>query len=150
LIIFVNGPTHTKAAKHNWLFQKGYYAYIGSAVGHNGTNLRQRVARHLRKRKKQHWHIDYFLAGREARVMAIVAAGSDVNKECEITRGIQNIEGATIPVVGFGASDCRRNCKSHLVYFGSNVRLESIVEVYRRVSGSAQLLRTNHFHPESE
>jgi Uri superfamily endonuclease len=25
--------------------------------------------------------------------------------------------GAEVPVKGFGASDCRRNCESHLLYF---------------------------------
>lgn len=141
LVIFLNGPTYTKAAKHSWQFQEGYYAYTGSAVGRNSSSLRHRVARHLRKTKKLRWHIDYFLATREARVTAIIAAGSNVNNECEITRELQHVRCATVPVVGFGASDCRQNCKSHLVYFGNNARLGSIVKVYKRLLGSAQLLR---------
>jgi Uri superfamily endonuclease len=39
-------------------FKKGYYLYVGS--GQN--SLEARIARHLRKRKKKFWHIDYLLA----------------------------------------------------------------------------------------
>ena len=38
-------------------FKKGYYIYVGSAA----TNLKSRVDRHLRKRKKYHWHADRLL-----------------------------------------------------------------------------------------
>ena len=37
-------------------FKKGYYAYVGSALG----GLEGRIKRHFRKEKKAHWHIDYF------------------------------------------------------------------------------------------
>lgn len=36
-------------------FKPGYYVYVGSAM--NG--LTQRIARHLRRRKQMHWHMDY-------------------------------------------------------------------------------------------
>ncbi|RLF60544.1 MAG: GIY-YIG nuclease family protein, partial [Thermoplasmata archaeon] len=39
------------------LFNKGYYAYVGSGL----NNLEKRVGRHLRKNKKKKWHIDYLL-----------------------------------------------------------------------------------------
>ena len=38
-------------------FAKGYYAYVGSALG----GLEQRIDRHLRTEKKLFWHIDYLL-----------------------------------------------------------------------------------------
>lgn len=38
-------------------FKRGYYAYIGSAMG----GLDGRIGRHLRKDKNKHWHIDYLL-----------------------------------------------------------------------------------------
>lgn len=44
-------------------FQEGYYVYIGSAQ----KNLRKRVERHLKKKKKMRWHIDYFLLHAEIR-----------------------------------------------------------------------------------
>jgi Uri superfamily endonuclease len=141
LIIALNTPIRIRAAKHDWRFHKGYYAYTGSAMGNNATNLRQRVARHVGKIKKQHWHIDYFLSSRKARITTIVAAASDVNNECEITRRIQRIQGAIVPIAKFGASDCQRNCMSHLVYFKDNVKLKAIADVYRHTLGSAQILQ---------
>jgi len=39
-------------------FKKGYYLYVGS--GQN--SLETRIARHLKKRKKKFWHIDYLLS----------------------------------------------------------------------------------------
>ena len=38
-------------------FSKGYYIYIGSALGPGG--LQPRLVRHLAKKKNVHWHIDY-------------------------------------------------------------------------------------------
>ena len=37
-------------------FKAGYYMYVGSAK----ANLAKRIERHKRKRKKMHWHLDYF------------------------------------------------------------------------------------------
>ena len=37
-------------------FKSGYYMYVGSAK----ANLTKRIERHKRKRKKMHWHLDYF------------------------------------------------------------------------------------------
>lgn len=145
LIIALNTPTCIKVAKHDWRFQRGYYAYTGSAMGNNATSLRQRVARHVRKKKKQHWHIDYFLSSGKARVITIVAAASAVNKECEIAEQIQRIEGASVPIAGFGASDCRRDCRSHLMHFKENAKLKTIVDVYRHVLGSAKILQIQPF-----
>lgn len=141
LIIVVNAPIRIRAAKHDWRFQRGYYAYTGSAMGNNATSLRQRVERHVRKMKKRHWHIDYFLSSQKARIIAIVVAASDVGKECEIVERIQGIEGARVPIAGFGASDCRRDCKSHLVHFNENVELKAVAEVYGHVLGNAQILQ---------
>lgn len=145
LIIALNTLTRIRVAKHDWRFQRGYYAYTGSAMGNAATSLRQRVARHVRKMKKQHWHIDYFLSSRKTRVIAIVAAASSVNKECEIVERIQRIEGSGVPIAGFGASDCRGNCNSHLVHFKENANLSAIADVYRHTLGSAQILQIQPF-----
>lgn len=141
LIIVVDSPVRIRAAKHDWRFQKGYYAYTGSALGNNATSLRQRVARHVEKTKKQHWHIDYLLSSRKTRITTIVAGASDLNKECEITERIQHIEGATVSIDGFGASDCRRSCKSHLVHFNQNAELNTIANIYKHVLGNVHTLQ---------
>jgi Uri superfamily endonuclease len=110
-------------------------------MGNNATSLRQRVARHVRKMKKQHWHIDYLLSSRKTCITSIIAAASDVNMECEIAERIQRIEGARVPIAGFGASDCQRKCRSHLVHFKENAMLKTIADVYRCTLGSAQVLQ---------
>ena len=88
-------------------FPAGPYVYTGSAR----HNLEARIARHLRPEKRLHWHIDYLLccAGVEVlRVRRFRRAECAVNSR---TRG-------TIPVPGFGASDCRAGCGAHLKYLG--------------------------------
>ena len=48
-------------------FSKGIYAYVGSAQ--NG--IKKRIARHLKKRKRKFWHIDYLLAQRCVKIEKI-------------------------------------------------------------------------------
>ncbi|MBI4485675.1 MAG: GIY-YIG nuclease family protein, partial [Acidobacteria bacterium] len=87
-------------------FRSGSYVYTGSAR----RGLGARVARHLRRRKRFHWHID-FLRAHSSQVQAFpIRAASD---ECELAAEVSRIGGEL--VVGFGASDCR--CAGHLVWF---------------------------------
>ncbi len=140
LIIFLNAPIYLKMARHGRVkLDKGYYAYTGSALGHGAVSLRRRVARHFRKEKKKHWHIDYLLANNTARITAVVAAPSMDNKECEISSLIRNIEGATVPITGFGASDCKHSCRSHLIRLVENNNLEKVTDAYKHVVGESQL-----------
>ena len=88
-------------------FQPGFYAYVGSAMG----GLTARIARHLRpfRRKRPHWHIDYFLTA--GVVMAVYAKTDSTRVEC-LTAGILGEE--FFGMKGLGCSDCR--CPSHLFY----------------------------------
>jgi Uri superfamily endonuclease len=101
-------------------FNPGYYAYVGSAM----RGLKQRISRHLRKEKKLHWHIDYFLE--KANVVKVIVCQSDNSIECDIAGEIGSIY--TV-INGFGSSDCK--CPGHLFYnslmFGDNImrKLES-------------------------
>jgi len=90
-------------------FQQGYYVYTGSAK----RNLHARLSRHMRKKKTLRWHIDYLSV--EAQCIAHFAFFEPIFTECELNRRIVNLQGATMPVKGFGSSDC--SCFSHLVYF---------------------------------
>ena len=121
-------------------FEKGYYAYTGSAIGEGAVGLRLRVARHLRKKKTKYWHIDYLLASQEARITAVVTCSTLANKECRITKSIQSMEGASVPVHSFGASDCRQGCRSHLVYCGLDDILGKIVAVHERIASKANVV----------
>jgi len=98
-------------------FPMGYYTYTGSALGKGASSLKHRIARHLRKEKRMFWHIDYLLADENVSVEAVIVAETNENMECKTNQHIKTIRGAKVPVKGFGASDCRKNCKSHLLYF---------------------------------
>ena len=97
-------------------FNRGYYAYVGSAL--NG--LEQRIHRHLRTHKSMHWHIDYLL--KHARIVSVFYKESDIRDECTIA---QTLEKELTSIPGFGCSDC--DCKSHLFY-GSKIKLMDIID----------------------
>ena len=86
----------------------GWYVYTGSAR----RNLPARLRRHLRRDKTLRWHVDWLLARPEARVAWVRLHGA---AECVVNRAA----GGTMPVRGFGASDCRAGCGAHLRYLGS-------------------------------
>ena len=88
-------------------FPAGRYVYTGSARRH----LEARIARHLRPEKKAHWHIDYLLAAPGVTVAAVRRSAID---ECRLNR---NSPGS-VPVPGFGATDCRACCGAHLKFLG--------------------------------
>ena len=96
-------------------FPSGYYAYIGSAR----RGLKKRVQRHLRKKKKLHWHVDYLLEFAE--VKRVYEFGLEENSgrssltECELAARVSELPGASLLHTRFGASDCR--CPGHLYYF---------------------------------
>ena len=98
-------------------FPMGYYTYTGSALGKGASSLKHRIARHLRKEKRMFWHIDYLLADENVSVEAVIVAETNENMECKTNQHIKTIMGAKVQVKGFGASDCRKNCESHLLYF---------------------------------
>jgi Uri superfamily endonuclease len=93
-------------------FKKGFYCYVGSAVGKN-INLEKRLMRHLSGRKKLRWHIDYLLSKPGVGVEGIVILQSKEKIECLVSRFIENY--AESVVKNFGSTDC--GCDSHLYYF---------------------------------
>ncbi len=88
-------------------FPGGWYVYCGSAMG----SLSSRVKRHLGKRKKKHWHIDYLSSKAKSLKGFPIYMGK--NRECELAAGLRGFSQGEVP--GFGSSDCR--CPSHLFYF---------------------------------
>ncbi len=54
----------------------------------------------------------------DAVVMAVTAAQTNKKIECKINRCLKNEITTKIPVLGFGASDCKEDCGSHLLYLG--------------------------------
>jgi len=94
-------------------FPAGQYIYTGSAK----KNMEQRIARHLRKEKKVRWHIDYLttLASVE-----IIEVRRSAENECSLNKKTKG----RITVPGFGASDCKEGCRSHLKYMPSQVDIK--------------------------
>ena len=97
-------------------FDKGFYFYVGSALGNSGAStLVNRVKRHISSSnsKKIHWHIDYLLNNKNSTICCIYLIPSLQNLECLIANELLSVSDDYIN--NFGSSDC--NCKSHLLYF---------------------------------
>lgn len=109
-------------------FPAGYCLYVGSALGPGG--LEARLARHRRRDKKLHWHIDYLLE--HAQLVEVWSAASTDKLECLWAQAAQEIAGGEIPVPGFGSSDCR--CLSHLIYLAREPVYEEFTAKFLMVS----------------
>jgi Uri superfamily endonuclease len=93
-------------------FPRGTYIYTGSAM----RNLEARVERHGRDLKAIRWHIDHLLAHPSANLVEATVFPSTEREECDRNQALI-AAGATVPVAGFGSSDCRR-CPAHLLSIG--------------------------------
>ncbi|MEL1249506.1 GIY-YIG nuclease family protein [Aurantiacibacter gilvus] len=85
----------------------GTYVYAGSANGPGGVAAR--VARHMRKDKKLHWHVDALTVA-ASEITAFAFPGGN---ECALVERLLG-EGYEAPLPGFGSSDCR-SCPAHLL-----------------------------------
>jgi len=102
--------------------------------------LKGRIKRHLRKDKKCFWHIDYLLASKHSSIKAIVYAKTDKRYECKIAREIANMN--VKPIKGFGASDCKEGCRSHLHYMNDD--LDKIIRIILNVYNNLSLTANSH------
>ena len=85
----------------------GAFIYVGRAR----RNLNSRLRRHLGRPATVFWHIDYLRPRTRLRRVWVSRGFYD---ECRAVRMILgHYAGATIPVQGFGSSDCR--CGGHLI-----------------------------------
>lgn len=109
----------------NWNLSSGYYVYVGSGM----KGLHTRINRHLRRRKKLKWHIDYLLVHAKKVVPIPVVASERL--ECEMAKAVSEI--CDLAVKDFGCSDC--NCDSHLFFFErnpiSNKKFQDILTYFR-------------------
>ena len=88
--------------------ERGWYAYVGSAV----RAREARVARHLAREKPLRWHADYlFTAFPAGRAWLVDGAAG----ECALAGALGALPGAERRPRRFGAGDCR--CPGHLVRF---------------------------------
>ena len=97
----------------------GFYLYVGSAYGPGGIEARLR--HHHKIATRAHWHIDYL------RIVAnILEVWCVYRTRCEHdwARHLMNDESASLPLTGFGSSDC--DCASHLFYFTRRPQKEEL------------------------
>jgi len=128
-------------------FPIGYYTYTGSALGKGASSLKHRIARHLKKEKRRFWHIDYLLADESVSIEAVIVAETNENMECKTNQYIKTIMGAEVPVKGFGASDCRKNCESHLLYFPEIENADFLVQkLVRHLQSASGILSVCVIH----
>lgn len=86
-------------------FEKGLYAYVGSAQ----SGLERRVKRHLGRVKRKFWHIDHLLDNKPVKVVKVFYNKAGKSEECRIA---EELGESGIAVMNFGCSDC--SCISHL------------------------------------
>jgi Uri superfamily endonuclease len=91
--------------------QPRFYIYIGSA--HVPGGLRARLGHHLGSTIRPHWHIDYLRAHTNPEEVWYCYAPRPW--EHQWAKCIGMMRGASIPLAGFGASNCL--CETHLYFF---------------------------------
>jgi len=98
----------------------GCYVYVGSAFGPGG--LKARIEHHMKISPHPHWHIDYL---RSILYLNKVWYTHDSKRlEHRWAATFSSLKGASIPMAGFGSSDC--SCNSHLFALTSQPSIRSI------------------------
>ena len=97
-------------------FEKGCYAYVGSAR----SSLFPRLERHFARRKKVNWHIDYLTTRRLVVVKKAIYSLEDSKEiECRLSAQLSMFSKA---VPHFGSSDCKEGCPSHLYFLKTTLK----------------------------
>ncbi|MFA4860869.1 DUF123 domain-containing protein [Methanoregula sp.] len=91
-------------------FRRGWYIYVGSALGSGGlARLERHIALSHARDKRPKWHVDYLSTDSRFSLRSTVHAVTGERFECRLA-GVLAEPG----IPGFGCSDC--TCPSHLVY----------------------------------
>jgi Uri superfamily endonuclease len=143
LFLTLSAPVRLTIGKLGvFAFLEGEYFYMGSAHGPGG--LQARLRHHLRPALTPHWHIDYLrtravVNGGVYVVQEELPAGTIVPLECAWSQALMKLRGASVPVQGFGASDCGSGCIAHLIHFSKE---GNFVEQLRAVTDGDVVLWT--------
>lgn len=114
--------------------EPGFYIYVGSAFGPGG--LAARVKHHVRRPRKNHWHIDYLR--RKIELVEIWYSCEPRHLEHAWAAALSELDNVTVPLPGFGASDCA--CKSHLFYSEMNPSVLAFEQALKQVIAGAEVL----------
>lgn len=101
-------------------FKSGYYYYVGSAFGPGG--IAARCTHHNKISMKPHWHIDYLRT--HCKLEKIVLSFGPEHLEHRWAKYLENLKETSIPVQGFGSSDC--SCGSHLFFSGDEIEFDAV------------------------
>lgn len=146
LLLRLDRPATLSIKGNDRRLAPGLYVYAGSARGPGG--IRARVARHLRRPKPTHWHIDRLTAVAES--VGVVAWPS--GDECSLVAGLAGLKAATdieIPAPGFGSSDCR-TCPAHLMRLADEQtgaaldRVANVIQLAFPGAGAIEKVRIDH------
>lgn len=118
-------------------FPAGYYVYAGSARGPGG--LSTRLARHRRREKRFHWHVDYLLA--HARLLQVWTVVSEQRLECILAQAVIEMADARVVAPRFGASDCR--CPAHLIHLSRRPGTAGITATLQNCLGRDVMIEHN-------
>lgn len=114
----------------------GYYLYCGSAHGNGG--LKSRISRHLSKSFKNFWHIDFLKVCLQP--IEVWCQVSSEKTECSFCQFLHFQMGGGIPIKGFGSSDCRNKCESHLIRFNQKTNLDNVfIELNNQFNGMIRI-----------
>jgi Uri superfamily endonuclease len=107
----------------------GTYVYIGSALGPGG--LQARLRRHTglgagRQPQRRHWHVDHLTA--QVRPAHVGFVASPDRLECAWIAAL-HAAGALWAIDGFGSSDCRQGCRTHLLAIPPGWTLETVKDL---------------------
>ncbi len=122
LLIRLDASLLAKAGRQAVMLTPGRYIYCGSAKGPGG--IAARLRRHMRRKKRAHWHVDQLTCA-GATLGAWAVPGGD---ECALNEELAVFPS---PVEGFGSTDCPR-CKSHLRFWPTDAALPSHWENARK------------------
>ena len=133
-------------------FPTGVHVYAGSAMG----GLRARLARHVRRDKRVHWHVDRLTTAGGCRVLGAVVFTSPVLRECDIIgslesiEGIRGVDGAEVRPLRFGASD--HGCRGHLVWMGEEASIArvAVAHLTKGTTGGRWLSGEDIWRPEDK
>jgi Uri superfamily endonuclease len=120
LILYLSKDENLNIGKlGHFSFESGFYAYIGSAFGPGGIDAR--LKHHLNPSRNPNWHIDYFKAVAEVKEIWFIEG--ERYFEHLLANILQEMEGVSVPVKNFGATDC--HCETHFFKFDKYKDLQS-------------------------
>ena len=121
----------------------GAYVYVGSARGPGGVRARvlrharasstRHWLRHARASSTRHWHVDYVRAATD--LETVWCTYHPDRLECDWAQALRQHPGASVPVNGFGASDC--GCTAHLLRFEAPSDAAAIAQRLRTATPEA-------------